>query len=239
MGSPLGPLFANIFMDEFEQKHINKLRELGVVTWNRYVDDVFATINNKEQCQQILEYLNNQHPNIKFTVEKERNNKLAFLDTSVSRKHNKLSTCIYHKPTFTGVYLNWTSLTARKYKISLIYCLCDRIWKICKDPTDRELEFHKLKLILQKNEYPEAIVDKEINKFKTNRTEQTEHVEPEEQQPTEQNIIARATRRDELTVSLFSAESARWMTYTVHLGTESTMTSLIHWCKNLPMQNTT
>ena len=31
MGSPLGPLFANIFMDEFEQTHMKKLPELGVL----------------------------------------------------------------------------------------------------------------------------------------------------------------------------------------------------------------
>jgi len=33
MGSPLGPLFANIFMDEFEQTHMKKLTELGVLSW--------------------------------------------------------------------------------------------------------------------------------------------------------------------------------------------------------------
>ena len=46
MGSPLGPLFANIFMDEFEQKHMEKLKELGVDTWMRYVDDVFSLIKS-------------------------------------------------------------------------------------------------------------------------------------------------------------------------------------------------
>ena len=34
MGSPLGPLFANIFMSEFERKHMNKLKELGIRIWN-------------------------------------------------------------------------------------------------------------------------------------------------------------------------------------------------------------
>ena len=41
MGSPLGPLFANIFMDELENKNMNKLKELGVKVWYRYVDDIF------------------------------------------------------------------------------------------------------------------------------------------------------------------------------------------------------
>ena len=29
MGSPLGPLFANIFMDEFEQKHMQQLIKIS------------------------------------------------------------------------------------------------------------------------------------------------------------------------------------------------------------------
>jgi len=161
----LGPLFANIFMDEFENNNMKNLKELGVLNWSRYVDDVFSVITNKELAQKILDFLNNQHKNIKFTIEKEKNNKIPFLDTVVTRTETGFSTNIYHKPTFTGVYLNWTSLTSRRYKISLIYCLCDRIWKICKNTEERDLEIRKLKNTLLKNEYPEKVIDLEINKF--------------------------------------------------------------------------
>ena len=133
MGSPLGPLFANAFMDEFESKHMGKLVELGIQAWLRFVDDVFATLVSKESAQKILGFLNKQHPNIRFTIEVEKNKKLPFLDTCVTRKSTGFTTNIYHKKTFTRVYLNWRSLTSRKYKISLIQCLCDRIWRICQD----------------------------------------------------------------------------------------------------------
>ena len=76
---------------------------------------------------------------------------------------------MYHKKTFTGTYLNWTSLTDRKYKIGLIYCLLDRIWKICSDNKDRELEVEKLKAILAKNDYPSEVIKKETEKFLKNR----------------------------------------------------------------------
>jgi len=66
MGSPLGPLFANIFMADFEIKHMPKLRELGIIKWYRYVDDIFSTLNNKKDAETVLHYLNNQHPNIRF-----------------------------------------------------------------------------------------------------------------------------------------------------------------------------
>ena len=67
MGSPLGPLFANIFMAEFEKTHMEKLREVGIKTWLRYVDDVFVTTNDRAASEAALEYLNEQHPNIKTT----------------------------------------------------------------------------------------------------------------------------------------------------------------------------
>ena len=186
MGSPLGSTFADIFLDEYETKHMNILEELGVESWLRYVDDIWSTVKNDSCIPKILEYMNSLHPNLKFTVEYENNNKIPFLDTCINRKETGFKTNIYHKPTFTGVYLNWTSLTARKYKISLIYCLCDRIWKICQDPADREDEFKKLKLTLEKNEYPPHIIEQEITKFINNRNKTTD-IQPSGQEATAQD----------------------------------------------------
>jgi len=85
MGSPLGPLFANFFMADFEHKHMDALRNFGLSIWLRYVDDIFATLDNKESAEKALEYLNKQHNNIKFTIEHEESNRLQFLDTYVVR----------------------------------------------------------------------------------------------------------------------------------------------------------
>lgn len=195
MGSPLGPLFANIFMDEFENSHMEILKELGIQTWMRYVDDVFAVIKNDTCSLIILNYLNTQHNNIRFTIENEKQNKIPFLDTTVTRNETCFKLSLYHKPTFTGVYLNWTSLTSRKYKISLIYCLCDRIWKICQDQTDRDIEFKKLKLTLAKNEYPDKIINKEIEKFIQNRKmKEQQDLEVNEQQIEQQQPAEKQKR---------------------------------------------
>ncbi len=131
MGSPLGPLFVNIFMSDFERKRMDKLKQLGVQKWLRYVDDLFATLRCKEDADGILEFLNSQHPNIRFTIEHEENGQLPFLDTLVKRCIGKYVTTVYNKKTFTGVYLNWTSLTAKRYKIGLIKCLTKRVLRIC------------------------------------------------------------------------------------------------------------
>jgi hypothetical protein len=51
----------------------------------------------------------------------------------------------------------------------------DRIWKICKNTEERDLEIRKLKNTLLKNEYPEKVIDLEINKFIKNRSKPIEN----------------------------------------------------------------
>ncbi len=171
MGSPLGPLFANMFMGTFEDKHMEELTKLGVEKWLRYVDDIFVILKDSSCHNKILDYINDQHISIQFTVELEKNESLPFLDIRVKKHSKGFVTSMYQKSTFTGVYLNWTSLTSRKYKLGLIYCIMDRIWKICSDTDFRQAEIKKLKTNLLKNEYPSKIIDQEIEKFINNRKE--------------------------------------------------------------------
>ena len=46
---------------------------------------------------------------IQFPMEKEQDNKLPFLDVLVTRKEQEFRSSVYHKPTFTGQYLNFNS----------------------------------------------------------------------------------------------------------------------------------
>ena len=170
-------------MVSLRRKHLAHLEKLGLITWLRYVDDIFATVNSQDKVTDILTYLNGQHPNIRFTVEHEKDRSLPFLDTTVYRGLTRFNTTIYRKKTFTGVYLNWTSLTSKRYKLGLIYCLLDRIWKICNEEKMRNAEIEKLRQILAKNDYPDFVVDREISKFIANRTTATEHVPTVEKSP--------------------------------------------------------
>ena len=101
----------------------------GVITWLRYVADIFILINDLANMKKVLEFINNLHKNIKFTFEIEQDFILPFLDVKILRKDNVgFIVSIYRKKTFTGVYLNWNSLTSRRYKIGLIKCLLKRAW---------------------------------------------------------------------------------------------------------------
>ena len=86
------------------------------------------------------------------------------MDTSVIRRIGKFETTIYRLRTFTGVFLNWMSLIARRYKINVIHCLAERLWRICREEAERKTEIQKLKLILKRNKYPTEVIEMAINR---------------------------------------------------------------------------
>ena len=77
--------------------------------YRRYVDDIFLMFESRDQVKKFLRYINSRHPNIEFTCEEESNNEISSLDISVTRMNNKLTTSLYRKKTFSGVYLNLTA----------------------------------------------------------------------------------------------------------------------------------
>ena len=55
LGSPLGPVLANIFMCHFEEKWVLNNNARPSV-WFRYVDDTFTLFDNKNTAAQFLHY---------------------------------------------------------------------------------------------------------------------------------------------------------------------------------------
>ena len=80
MGSPLGPVLANIFMCHFEEKWLMNSRFCPSL-WFRYVDDTSTMFDSKDNANEFLSFLNSRHDSIKFTLEFEEDNKIPFLDT--------------------------------------------------------------------------------------------------------------------------------------------------------------
>ena len=124
MGSPLAPVLANIFMGFHESKWLNEYNLNKPKFYLRYVDDILAAFDNEHDSLNFLNFLNNRHPNIKFTTEKQINHSIAFLDVFISGINNQnLALQTYHKSTYTGLLLNFKSFTSFSYKINLIKCL--------------------------------------------------------------------------------------------------------------------
>ena len=76
MGSPLAPVLTNIFMGFHEPKWLNEYNLNKPKFYLRYVDDILAAFDNKQDSLNFLNLLNNRHPNIKFTIEKQINHSI-------------------------------------------------------------------------------------------------------------------------------------------------------------------
>ena len=134
MGSPLAPVLANIFMGFYESKWLNEYNLNNPKFYLGYADDILAAFDKEQDSLIFLNFLNKRHANIKFTIEKQINHSIAFLDVFISGINNQnLTLQTYHKSTYTGLLLNFKSFTSFSYKISLIKCLIDRSFKICNN----------------------------------------------------------------------------------------------------------
>ena len=160
MGSPLAPILANLFLGYHEGKWIEEYPGVKPLFYTRYVDDIFAAFNNANDAFLFLTYLNTKHPNIKFTHETENNHKLSFLDVSIDKSGANITTRIYRKDTFSGVLTNYLSFTSMKYKIGLIKCLIDRVFRINNTSSGFDQDLKHLFWILKRNCYPEQFIQR-------------------------------------------------------------------------------
>ena len=102
MGSSLGPILADIFMSDFENKVFDTFDGNLPLLYKRYVDEFFLVFNGRDDCELFYEYINKQHPNIKFTLDIEENECLPFLDVLVSRSADGVVfTFLYRRDTFS------------------------------------------------------------------------------------------------------------------------------------------
>ena len=119
MGSPLGPVIANIFMSELEQTLVPTMSD-DVCLWTRYVDDTFSFVR-RGSVQKVLDCLNGFHPSIQFTHESEVDGKIAFLDVSVSKREDRgFDTAVHRKKTDTNVYIHWNAFAPKSWKIETL-----------------------------------------------------------------------------------------------------------------------
>ena len=131
MGSPISPIVANFFMEEFEVEAINTSQHPPYL-WKRYVDDTFTIIKSAYK-RDFLDHNNSIDQHIKFTSEDSwENGSMPSLDTLITPKEDgSLGTTVYRKPTHTDLYLQWDSHHTIPSKYSVIGTLHHRAQAIC------------------------------------------------------------------------------------------------------------
>ncbi|CAF3761680.1 unnamed protein product [Rotaria socialis] len=147
MGSPLAPLLAEIFLQEFERKNSSLLQELWIVYWKRYVDDIFVLLNSQFTTKHVCAELSKCHPSIQFTSEEEDpvTRTLPFLDVLVQRKPGAdFHTCVYR--TKNVLWFN------------------DKVEQFCSEENSLHKEFDFIRGLCAKNGYPARFVNSIIKR---------------------------------------------------------------------------
>ena len=54
-----------------------------------------------------------------FTIEREKQNRMSFLDIAIIREDKTFTTSVYRKPTFSGVYTHFDSFLPSNYSVVL------------------------------------------------------------------------------------------------------------------------
>ena len=111
MGSPLSPVMANLFMEEFEKKAL-AAATLKHGFWFRYVDDTLSSWSHGlDNLQKFLDHITSLHPSIKITFEVQKDDKtIKFLDFLFTiHDDGSLGHKVCRKPTHTDRYLHYNS----------------------------------------------------------------------------------------------------------------------------------
>ena len=166
MGSPLGPVLANIFMCFLEDTMISQCpSSFRPVFYRRYVDDTFLLFRNKYTAEQFLEFANTIHDNIDFTIEFEDNECLPFLDILITRCNQYFSTSVFRKKTYTGLGSNFYSSCFYNFKINSICTLLHRAFIVSSTWLQFHDEVEVLRQYFLNNCYPKFLFDKYLKRF--------------------------------------------------------------------------
>ena len=144
-------------MTELENKLVPTLKE-HLSFWRRYVDDTLCFVK-EGSCEFVLAFINNFHPNIKFTYETERNNMISFLDVLLVKRKSCIDTAVFRKSINSNLYINWNSFAPEVWKKSTLRCLVKREYKVCNQDYFLHMELEHLQnTFIQINDFPLAVV---------------------------------------------------------------------------------
>jgi hypothetical protein len=164
MGSPVSAVIANLVMEDVEQRALASV-PVSLSFWKRFVDDVISAVSRNE-IDILLQHLNSIEPSIQFTIEREINGHLAFLDLNVHRTiEGKLETDVYRKPPHTHThthidkYLSYDSHHTVSHKRSVAKTLLQRAESLPSNSDSQANEREYVLNILGENDCPKRFLN--------------------------------------------------------------------------------
>ena len=125
---------------------------------------ICAVIKKRKDSEKNLAEVNNLHPSLKVTMEREENGALPQLDMKIINNGGNLSSTWYFKPSNTGLIMNYHALAPKRYKQSVVSGMVHRIYRSCSSWKNIHDSLVTAKHILVMNQYPPTFFEPIINK---------------------------------------------------------------------------
>lgn len=165
MGSPLSPILADIVMEDLLDNVLKEL-DFDVKLLVKYVDDLLVMLP-EEKLGLVHQLMNRYHEKIQFTVEKEENGNLPYLDIRIVINNGELLTDWYQKETSSGRILNFFSKHPRHQVINTAKNFVRRVLGI-SSPRYHYKNKHIITKALKENNFPKKIISKLITEYYNN-----------------------------------------------------------------------
>jgi hypothetical protein len=107
MSAPTSSILAETYIQHIEHTQIYPiLIQQQIIPYFRYVDNILIIYDqNKTNIGHTLNECNKLQQTIKFTIQKEQQESINFLDIRIHRKDKHLQYSIYRKPTQTDIII--------------------------------------------------------------------------------------------------------------------------------------
>lgn len=166
IGCSLSSFVAEIFMCNFEMSLANHPQFPRVYT--RYIDDIFAVQNKRvfDVVRKLFEDKMDEYKRgaIKFTIERQKDGKLAFLNTMCEIVDGKIEIDVYRKPTNTMRLITSDSYHDQKHKVAAYHSMAHFMVNLPLTEERAERERNKIVEIGRINGFPKTTIMSIIEK---------------------------------------------------------------------------
>jgi hypothetical protein len=122
MGSPTSSIPSEMYLQYKECTEIyDILQRNGIIGYFRYVDDILIVYDRtRTNIDGVLDPFNSIMPTMMFTMEKERDNTINFLDITIKKESDKFEYSIYRKHTTTDIIIPSDSCHLVEHKMAAV-----------------------------------------------------------------------------------------------------------------------
>ena len=163
MGSSLSGLLAILSMDTIERSALTTYQP-AVTLYKRYVDDAYSQAGNEQQALRFHHHMNQQHPKIKFEIEKptptENGWSLSLLDFNVTiTNQGETEFEFYRKEAKKPLFTHYNTHLPKATKIQIASNETRRINNRCSSEESKQKHNSNFDKVLRTNQYPQRVID--------------------------------------------------------------------------------